>query len=376
METRDGHIVLPDGMNYRLLVLPDRRTMPAEVLRKIKALVEAGATIVGPKPLRDPGLRNYPRGDTEVKELADEIWGDCDGQNVREHRYGKGRIFWGKPLREILVADGVQPDFEYKGGNTQTSLDFIHRRAGGAEIYFVCNRNAHAEQVHALFRVSGKQPELWDAVTGELRPAKAFRQEAGRTIMPLELASYGSYFVVFRQAIAANVAGPDARNYVVWAEPRAIGGGWEVAFDPKWGGPESVQFDQLVSWTKRAEPGIKYYSGKATYRKTFDVPEDLRKGGRLRMNLGVVKNVAEVRLNGRNLGVAWTEPFSVDITDAVKPAGNKLEVDVINLWPNRLIGDAALPVEKRFTRSNVSLDRNAKLLDSGLLGPLTLQITR
>lgn len=267
----------------------------------------------------------------------------------------------------------MQPDFEYKGADAQTSLDFIHRRAGEAEVYFVCNRNGHREQVDTVFRVSGKQPELWDAVTGEMRPAGAFSQEAGRTIVPLEFAAYGSCFVVFQRAIATNAAGQEARNYPTWSDPRDLGGGWEVAFDPKWGGPEAVPFDRLVSWPTRAEAGIKYYSGKATYRKTFDVPEDLRKGRRLRLNLGVVKNVAEVRLNGRNLGVVWTEPFSVDITGAVKPTGNKLEIDVINLWPNRMIGDAALPAEKRLTRTNVSMDPKAPLVESGLLGPVTLQ---
>ena len=375
MKAQDGRIVLPDGMNYRLLVLPECRTMPLEVLREIKSLVASGATIVGPKPLRDPGLKNYPRCDTEVKQLADEIWGDYDGQKIQEHHYGKGRVFGGKPVREILLADGVRPDFEYQGGNARTSLDFIHRRAGGTEVYFVCNRKGQSEQADATFRVSGKQPELWDAVTGEMRPAKAFRQEAGRTIVPLEFGPYGSCFVVFRKAIATQAAGTEARNYPTWSDPRGLGGGWEVAFDKKWGGPESVQFEQLVSWTKRAEPGIKYYSGRATYRKTFDVPEDLRKGGRLRLNLGVVKNVAEVRLNGRNLGVVWTEPFSVDITDAVRPAGNRLEIDVINLWSNRLIGDAALPEEKRLARTNVGIDPNKPLLHSGLLGPVTLQTT-
>jgi hypothetical protein len=350
--------------------------MPVEVLRKIKSLVDAGATVVGPKPVRDPGLKNYPQCDAEVTKLADEIWGDCDGQKVRERRYGKGRIFWGKPLREILLADGVQPDFNYKGADAKTILDFIHRRTGEAEIYFVCNRSNRSASVEATFRVSGRQPELWDAVTGEMRPAVAFRQEAGRTTVPLELEPHGSCFVVFQKAVAATAAGTEPRNYLVWAEPREIGGSWAVKFDPKWGGPESVQFDQLVSWTKRDEPGIKYYSGKATYRKTFDVPEDLRKNRRLRLNLGVVKNVAEVRLNGTSLGVVWTEPFSVEITNAVKPAGNELEIDVINLWPNRLIGDAALPAEQRLTRSNVRMDAKAPLLESGLLGPVTVQTSQ
>jgi hypothetical protein len=376
MDARDGRIVLPDGMSYRLLVLPDRRTMPVEVLRKIQSLVEAGATVVGPKPVRDPGLKDYPQCDAGVTTLADEIWGSCDGQKVREHRYGKGRIFWGKPLRDILLADGVSPTFEYRGRGEKSFLDFIQRRDGETEIYFVCNRNERSEAVDAAFRVKGKQPELWDAMTGEMRPAAAFRQEGGRTIVPLEFGPYGSTFVVFRKTVVATAAGKDERNYPVWAEPREISGAWDVAFDPKWGGPESVQFGELMSWTRRAEPGIKYYSGKATYRKTFDVPEALRQAQRLRLNLGVVKHVAEVRLNGRNLGVVWAEPFSVEITGAVKPSGNELEIDIVNLWPNRMIGDAALPAEKRFTRSNVTKERNAKLLDSGLLGPVTVQTSQ
>ena len=376
METRDGRIVLPDGMSYRLLVLPDRRTMPVEVLRKVKALVESGATVVGPRPLRDPGLTNYPECDEEVKELADELWGDCDGQKVQEHRHGKGRVFWGKPLRDILVADGIGPDFECSTAGPQTSIDFIHRRAGEADVFFVCNRRPQATAAEVRFRVSGKQPELWDAVTGEMRPATTFRQEGGRTTLPLEFAAYGSCFVVFRKAITPDAAGLAVRNYPAWSDVHELRGGWSVRFDPKWGGPEAVQFEQLISWPKRPEAGIKYYSGKATYRKTFDLPEGITNGGRrLLLNLGVVKNVAEVRLNGRNLGVVWTEPFSVDITDAAKPAGNELEIDVINLWPNRLIGNAALPAGQRLTRTNITMDAKAPLLDSGLLGPVTIQST-
>jgi hypothetical protein len=212
---------------------------------------------------------------------------------------------------------------------------------------------------------------IWKFPTGGPVNQSAAYDDGKVTVAP-----YGSSFVVFQKAIATTAAGTVARNDPTWSEPHALDGGWELAFDKKWGGPESVQFDQLVSWTTRAEPGIKYYSGKATYRKTFDPPAALTKGGRLRLNLGVVKNVAEVRLNGRHLGVAWTEPFSVDITGALKPAANKLEIDVINLWPNRLIGDATLPAGKRLTRTSVSFDPKAPLLDSGLLGPVTLQTTR
>jgi hypothetical protein len=383
---RNGRIVLPDGMSYRLLVLPERRTMPVEVLRKIRQLVKAGATVVGPKPLADPGLKNYPRCDEEVAKLAAQVWGNCDGQTVTEHRFGKGRIVWGKTLRSVLQAGGVQPDFEYRSDQRDTFLDFIHRTTDDAEIYFVANRNPRHEIAECTFRVSGKQPELWDPITGRTQPAVAFKQSAGRTTLPLEFAAHGSMFVVFRQRSAEFIprvpkpAG-NSRNEFRAAEnfPETIvalelAGPWEVSFDSQWGGPAQVVFDNLDDWSHRPEDGIRHYSGKATYRKTFDLPSPATRHSSLFLDLGKVKEVAQVRLNGKDLGVVWTAPWRVEITDAVKPAGNVLEIDVVNLWPNRLIGDAALPPEKRFTKGNVTLKPDMPLLPSGLLGPVTLKL--
>ena len=302
-----------------------------------------------------------------------------DGQPGFEYfagtRFNRNVTWW--PMAGAFFSYISRCQYLLQQGRFVADVCFIHRRAGKAEVYFVCNRTARTKKVHAIFRVSGKQPELWDAVTGEMRPAEAFRQEAGRTTVPLEFPAYGSCFVVFRKTIAPDAAGPKAWNYPVWSKARELTGGWVVKFDPKWGGPKAAQFDRLVNWTTRPEPGIKYYSGKATYQKTFDLPGDLLNvRQRIRLNLGVVKNVAEVRLNGRDLGVIWTEPFSVDISDAVKPAGNQLEIDVINLWPNRMIRDAALPAASRLTRSNISMDPKSRLLESGLLGPVALQVSQ
>ena len=208
MSVKDGRIVLPDGMSYRVLVLPERRRMPVAVLSKIKELVAAGATVVGPRPEKDPGLKDYPQCDRTVRTLAEEVWGPCDGQSVREHSFGKGRVFWGKPLREILAGDGVKPDFEYAAGQTDTFIDFIHRTTGEAEIYFVANRNNRPERaITCTFRVAGRQPEIWDPVTGRRWDAPSFRQAEGRTTLPLEFAPHGSLFVVFRRPIPAETAG-------------------------------------------------------------------------------------------------------------------------------------------------------------------------
>ena len=247
-------------------------------------------------------MKDYPKCDEEVKRLADEVWGPCDGKSVTEHRFGKGRVVWGKKLRDILAADGVSPDFEYAGGGSDAFIDFIHRNVDGAEIYFLANRNGREESATCTFRVDGKLPEFWDPVTGAMRQADYYTIANGRTAVPLRLASYGSIFVVFRApASAAKKTGEELRDAPAAQE---LAGPWTVRFDPKWGGPESVRFDQLVSWTTRPEEGIKFYSGTAAYQKSFDLAEPLRgPSKRIYLDLGAFRDVAEIRLNGKNLGI-------------------------------------------------------------------------
>jgi hypothetical protein len=262
---KDGRVVLPDGMSYRVLVLPDRNVISLPVLKKLKELAAAGATIIGPKPVKGETLQNYPEVDTEIAKLADELWGG---------KAGSGRVITGKTAREMLLADGVQPDCEFLSTlNPQpsTGFDYIHRRDGNTEIYFVANRTNLAASAVCAFRVSGKAPELWNPVTGEHKFAATYGEKGGRTIVPLDFNPCGSWFVVFREPASAHPA--MARSNT--ATPQLLtelSGPWTVHFDPKWGGPESAQFDQLVSWTTRPEPGIKYFSGTATYEQTFDLP--------------------------------------------------------------------------------------------------------
>ena len=367
MAVRDGLIVLLDGMSYRVLVLPERRSISLPVLRKLKGLVKAGATVVGRRPTETGSLTGYPGCDAETTRLAGELWGDCDGQKVKQHVYGKGRVIYGMTAREVLLADGLKPDFESAG-----MLDYIHRKAGEADIYFVANRSNGWVEADCMFRVNGKTPELWDPMSGATRRAGAWSQADGRTTLPLQFAPYGSMFVVFRERSANSLPNISRRNFPAFSITNEITGLWTVKFDPKWGGPGSVVFDRLVSWSERPEDGIKYYSGTATYEKTFDLPDALRVSGQhLALDLGEVKQIAEVRLNGKKLGVVWAMPFRVDITDAVKAAGNRLEIEVVNFWPNRIIGDQFLPPEKRFTRTNIRrLTKDTPLMDSGLLGPV------
>ena len=360
---QEGRLVLPDGMSYRVLALPNRPIISLPVLRKLRELVAAGATVVGPAPTEASGLHDFAARDAEVKRLAAELW-------------GSGRVVADRSVRDVLRGLGVPPDFEFSGAAADANFDSIHRRVGAAEIYFVANRLNRPEQIAATFRVAGRAPELWNAVTGERRPATSYEVRDGRTTVPLEFAPCGSWFVVFRAPAAAHPATGRA-NVARYAPATEIAGPWSVKFDPRWGGPGTVEFATLASWPARAEPGIKHYSGTAVYTKRFDLPPGAGTGrGSTRwfLDLGSVRELAEVRLNGRSCGIVWAPPFRVEITGAVQPTGNLLEVEVVNFWPNRVIGDAALPAEQRLTKTNIlELKANTALMESGLLGPVRLE---
>lgn len=356
---KNGRIVMPDGMSYRLLVLRDHSAISLPVLRKIAKLVDAGATVIGPKPTRATALADAAAADAEVRQIAARLW-------------DSGKIAAGKNTRDVLASLGVKPDFEFAGGDDKTDVDYIHRRDGDAEIYFVANRAPQPERLQCTFRVAGRTPELWDAATGQRRALSEFSEKDGRTTVPLWFSPCGSWFVVFRPGTEKPAAG---KNF---SEPKPLmemAGPWEVRFDPKWGGPAQTTFEQLDDWSKRPEDGIRFYSGTAVYRKTFAFKPG-RKGGRVLLDLGRVEQLAEVRLNGKSIGIVWAPPFAVDVTDALVPGENRLEVEVVNFWPNRIIGDQSLPEEKRFTRTNIlKLTAKTELMPSGLLGPVRVMET-
>ncbi|MEI8288527.1 MAG: glycosyl hydrolase [Verrucomicrobiota bacterium] len=379
LSVKNHLLLLPDGMSYRLLVLPDSKRMPIEVARKIRDLVAAGATVVGPEPQSDPGLRHYPQCDAGVKKIAETVWGNCDGNTVKQRSFGKGRILCGLTLRDILQTDGIDPDFECL--ETNAFIDFIHRRDGDAEIYFLANRNNRPESVECVFRVGDKQPELWDPILGTRRSLSRFTMRNGRTGVPLEFEPNGSMFIVFRHRASAQAAGAE-KNFPAFKKITEIVGPWQVNFDPQWFYPANglnetaakglVVFGRLEDWSKRSEPAIRNFSGTAIYRKIFDMPRSIG-NSRVFLDLGTVRETACVRLNGRDCGTLWCAPWRVEITDALKSGENQLEVEVVNLWPNRLIGDAGLPAGKRRTQTNIrTFKPDSPLKSSGLLGPVTL----
>lgn len=471
LAVKDGQILTPIGGSYRMLVLPDTEWMTPAVARKVRELVEAGATVLGPKPKKSPSLANYPACDAEVGKIADELWPATPGERV----FGKGKIIAGRSVEEVLAAQKVTPDFVASDG--KTTLDFIHRATDKVDIYFVSSQKRSPQTVDCEFRVAGRLPELWDAETGAIQLAPIWRVEDDRTIVTLDFEQAGSMFVVFRQQAHAprdpivkitrsngdrlrktptlqikkatygdfsrsdgakvdvtaklaervrdgelevpadnNLAGdpavrvvqelrvnyvldgvagsivvpenqmlrlpsgetPDAlpaprvslENGVLYLtageadrytmttasgakktaviedlpKPFEPSGSWEVSFPEGRGAPAKDVFYSLMSWTDHSDPGIKYFSGTAAYRKNVEIPADcLSENRSLVLDLGQVKEIAEVRLNGKDVGILWKAPFRIDITSFAKVGNNELEVRVTNLWPNRLIGDEQHP---------------------------------
>ena len=640
MNVKDGRLVLPDGMSYRLLVLPENNTlMTPALVQKIKQLVEAGATVLGPLPTGSPSLTDYPRCDAKVAKLAAEVWGECDGRTVTEHSFGKGKVLWGQPLKTVLAQLQIPADFA-----SSVKLNWIHRQVGDTEIYFVANENAAAVEAECNFRVKGLWPELWNPQTGDMSPLAIYEETAAGISIPLRLEASGSTFVVFRpqakpfdsvesfthdgqpvapsnkppvikiQQAAYGVPGDAARTrdvlarvqalvdrgeleftvaqlaqgddpaygtiktlilkytadgrpfsisgrdpdvislnpaiilttgaggvqgltgeyftntdlsgtpavvrmdagvnfawnsgspaagipannwsarwtgtltalksgeytfclladdgcrlfiddknlidhwsldsgneahtgqvsltagqqyrfrveyfqaggndkiHLSWlvpvagrpaeircdaagrmeivasqpghyelasasgktqraeiksvAAPQEITGAWTVSFPPKWGAPARITLDHLSSLSDSTNPGVKYFSGTATYSKIFDWKPAAKTGKQKTetwLDLGDVQVMAQVKLNGKDLGVLWKPPFRMDVTGALRAGSNKLEISVANLWPNRMIGDAALPVAARFTWSSYEpFTKDSPLPKSGLLGPVTL----
>jgi hypothetical protein len=563
MKAQDGVIVFPDGLSYRVLIIPEDRRLNLEVLRKVRDMVKEGIALVGPKPEANPGLSGYPASDSELRQIADEVWGDLNGTTVTDRSYGKGRVFWGLPMATVLDKLGIKPDCAITSRSGDAPINFIHRRTEDAEIYFVANRRRRAGDVVCTFRVKDKQPELWNPETGEITPLNIYDKSGAGIRLPLQLSPAGSVFVVFRSpatarhfrsiakdnkpivntdSFAAFQAGrqrdvtndftisvwikPDLDSYlpakgdkshdvpnrslvisppegdtvygaghvscgllagrnlvavierdhlnwhtvistplpisgwvhvalvykagapsvyvdgklagqaeaagavvhpgvgdarerdgaeyfdgdmsdpelfkealseerirtlaaaaspgpieppaVEWAggrllfwqdgsytlqgaagkttlkisgigKPVEIPGPWQVSFPANFGAPPEVTLPELISLHRHSDPGVKYFSGTATYSKQVSLSPGAAAGDRrLFLDLGWVHVMAQVRLNGKDLGLQWKPPYRVDITNAARHGENKLEILVTNQWVNRLIGDEQLPTENEY----------------------------
>jgi len=367
-----GKLVMPDGMTYSVLVLPQTDEMSLAVLKKVKELVLNGATICGPRPLKSPGYSGKDLTD-EITQLADDVWGDLDGVSRTQRLYGKGRVMWGTPLKEVLKAASVKPDVEFDKP-LDSDLSWIHRRDGNNDIYFVVNRTDKPLDINARFKVSGKEAELWHADNGSVTPA-GYTLNGDKTTVPLHLAEREAIFVTFNKPATAT-----ARKIPTLSPPvvQSITGTWDVTFPPKMGAPAKLHLPNLTSWTMNADSGVRYFSGTATYYKTVQInPTIIAAGQKVVLDLGQVGDIAEVYVNGVKLDTLWKAPYRADITKAIKPGTNKLEIKVTNEWTNRLIGDQRAPADKKILDSYTApFGGQYQLTESGLIGPVNLLIEK
>ncbi|MGZ5566490.1 MAG: glycosyl hydrolase, partial [Limisphaerales bacterium] len=570
IEVKDGKIVLPDGMSYRVLVMPPVQTMTPRLLAKIKELAEAGATVIGSRPARSPSLSNYPQCDTDVRNLANELFGTeskgkphkigkgtvwethanpveqqlpsaarwiwypegnpsqaapagkryfqrtiniDDANNIKSatalmtadnefelwvngHRAGNGEDFnhlvrmpiaqhlktgknivsiiavngatepnpagligaitienkdgrrenvvtdkqwqsaqtvaenwksesshsadWKKAMvlgtrgmapwhlrseeqpadipevAQVLERMGVPPDF-----SSEARLRYIHKKLNGADLYFVANGGDASVEADCTFRISGKSPEIWNPLNGEIQKNIAAVEKDGRTTIRLQLEPSGSCFVIFRNRRSNGIATAQNADLIAEHLPVAVdvNGAWNVSFDSKRGGPANILLTNLMSWSQSSDPGVRFYSGTAVYRKQFDMTAMLlERNHRFYLDLGKVQIMADVKLNGKDLGILWKPPYRVDVTDALKIGPNDLEIKVVNLWINRQIGDESLAEDcdrnsngtlkkwpdwvneekpsptGRFTFSSWKLwHKDEPLAESGLIGPVTVR---
>ena len=320
LSVKDGKLVTPSGMSYRLLVLGSNAVkMSLPVLKKIEKLVKGGATISGVEPQNTPSLSD---DDAEFKKIVNEVW-----------HSNNPKVFTGKTIEEVLNQLNITSDFTYTKPSSDTKLMCVYRRLSDRDIYWVDNRDDRVENLEVTFRVSGKVPELWFAETGKTEPL-SYSIADGATKVKLHMEPNDAFFVVFKdKATKTSVELPAVKV----KELETISGAWDISFQKDRGAPAKATFDKLTSYTENADAGIKYFSGTAIYTKTITADKSwFNKDDELWLNLGDVKNLAEVIVNGKSLGILWKNPFRVNVSGALKAGKNKIEIKITNLWVNRL----------------------------------------
>lgn len=442
---KKGRIYMPDGMSYRLLVLTDQKDISLTVLKKIEQMVKKGIVLVGSPPERASGLSGYPGSDKEVKTIVKKLWGDAGPNDNFPRRYGKGKVYSGKTIAEVLNMEEISPDFSFKG-DQDTGMEYIHRSADDIDIYFVTNKWARHGiddytyryltdvpdryiQVKCSFRIDDEREiENWDPATGKITPVMVYKHENNRYEIPVSLPPEGSAFFVFRKSaprkhltdilkdgntlIGVNsplehcasgafiqenfaefiMAGDyqfiwsngEKRSIILKDIPKekVLNGSWKILFQEKpiLGKHFEVETDSLRSWTEFPQCSIRYFSGTARYVKTFNLPEKPGVNQRVYLDLGNVQELADIYMNGNEVSECWISPYCADITGYLKQGENLLEIDITNMWVNRLIGDGKMPESERLTKTNIvkfdAPDAEQYLRVSGLLGPVKLRFSQ
>jgi len=366
LSVKDGKLVLPDGMSYSLMVLPPFDTMRPELLAKIEELVSQGGKIYGQAPERSPSLQNYPESDKQVKMLAEKMWAGND----QFKQYGKGAIIDGLSLEEALERLNIKKDVIL---GAEDPVLWTHRKLKDKDIYFLTNQSDKTVNITPSFRVKNRKPELWDAVTGEVRVLNNYSQKEGRIIIPIKMEGLQSWFIVFSNSEEEIQTVYDT-NFPELTIVQTLDSSWQVDFKNKEIGPKApVKFSKLQDWITNENDKIKYYSGTALYSSTFQYGGE-NNANPVFIDLGKVGVMASVKVNGIDVGTTWIAPYKLEITDAIKSGENTVEVEVVNVWRNRLTGDKLLPEDERTTWVLVdSVTPEEELISSGLIGPVTIK---
>jgi hypothetical protein len=408
LTVKNGKLVLSNGAIFSMLSLESEGDINPDVLTRLNELAKQGAIIVGVRPEKVAELKNKPDKGEIGEKLMIQLWINVtDPSKIAINKAGK--IYSGLKSLDMLKALDVSPDLNYSDKDSFL-LDFIHYQKLDMDFYFIRNTTNQWVSRECGFRQQSKVPEIWNPMTGEVVPVLVYNQDDKSIKIPITLAPFGSYFVVFRKGVSyahytnVSVSGQNpplmefTQDGILFLNEgifelknnsesklvenmhkvQVIDGAWKVSFSKGWGAPDSVVFSGLVSWTNDKNAGIKYYSGIGTYHKSFNYENNsaLSKDQRIFIDLGNLSKVAELWLNGGSLGIAWAKPFKYDITKFIKNGENILTIEVANTWSNRLTGDGI--TGEKYTSTNITgLDRlpwaKVPLIESGLLGPVIIQ---
>jgi hypothetical protein len=372
LSVKDGRFVLPDGMSYKVMVLPPFKTMRPELLAKIEQLVQQGGTILGPKPEKSPSLENYPMADTQVKELVDKIWHGDYANGKMNVNYGEGKIWDGYELSEVFADLNLAKDIDVP---EEAPVLWIHRKTEYMDIYFISNQSDETLQIAPVFRTDKSlKPQLWNAITGEIRQLPEYDITATGISVPLTLKGSQSWFVVFSKASATDEKAIKTSNFPEYKPLVTLDKDFSVDFKNKDIGPKDpVIFNDLQDWSTSENEQVKYYSGNAVYTKTFTI-EALPKDEDIYINLGKLSVMAKVKLNGKAIGGVWMAPYRLNISEVITKGENTLEIEVVNLWRNQLIRDKSRDKDEKYTWIVIDkITSESPLQTSGLLGPVIIE---
>jgi hypothetical protein len=414
LSVKDGKIHVENAGDYRIITLRDSKKMLLSTARKLKELVLAGAVILGDKPQDSPSLMDDENDIKELASIADELWGNT---NKGLKQVGKGKVYWGKSLDEVLKEEEIAQDVIVPDG---LNINWIHREAADAHIYFIASNHDKPVDVSLSFRIKDMYPQLWNAFNGEQQDIKIWSKSNNRTNVALSFPPSGSVIVVFskkgelpyaskvtyyNEVVLDSKTGwyliPDSKNFpklswkgddfiasksgeykflkneneivkTISIKEQSLQNDWKLHFVEGWDTPEFIEIPELKSLTQLENEAVKHYSGTTTYSKTFNLEKI---GSHMIIDLGTVSNIAELWCNDKKVGVKWAPPFEFDITEHAQKGENTLEVKVTNTWRNQLIFDNFRPKDSKKTwTTNPPKKNEIEIEDTGLIGPVVLRI--